>query len=1116
MERAVTDLKTIMPNVGIKPSVAIPPVSAPKAGVLDLRGKVLTAKEKKGFTQQDVINDPNKISKIREYMVSRFGTEWKDASEEEVLDKFVSHMRWVNTNEVNTVGEARAVYGADDNTKAKYGEAYKVYEDMSTMFSNGPGEIAEGAWDYTSAVLTSPSTYLGGVLGRAVSKAGTKAAQKAITTATTEALAKEATKNGVSSTANLAARREVLTAAMKHNTTKVALTAALTDGVMATGQDALYQDIMMETGAQDKYSIMQTAAASITGLIGGGIAVIPERGRGRSGLSDVAGKITKARKERASRAAKNAAPEMKAMIERISTDWLEAAKRGETADAKGFLRERTLQTFLDVEDENSLVRILQRAGAEFNFNDNVTLSSQLIDFATGLSEEAKQSFDEALRPLNIRFGEMMDIFARVMQESGQNFSKASIAKRFLQEYQNISVSKRNAAQDLLNSVKDEAEEKSELTLGNTLGYAQAIWKKMVVSSIPTTVVNVKGWTFAMLGRSFAEVIHGTAVGGLGFAQNLVKPGSGINRLRESKALLHSQVFTARTMLDPFTSVEAFSELLSRAPKKIQKRSLETFFGGVREETAANYGINPNSFLARNIDKASEFAAQVSLVRTQDIYTKTFSGLKQLDIEVRNKFGVGLDDLVDRGEYYKIDDEMWGNTINAMLKDTFSQDYTKGGGILNKIANTVETMSNVPGIGFVLPFGRFLNNTVAFTLAYSPLGLFPLASKAYRKSASSMDIGEKMAKAVVGTTFLFAVAANEAKKQEEGLQWFENKAGDGQVENVSTLFPMSVYNLAGRIIHNIASNEGAPRDLMEELKKQVGPLDAITSVVDGGIVTDLIKYLAQADENPEDMSIFVDTIKAILPTMGGIAAGYTRPLDMPNDILGTILDAKGVVSDQAVDRKQADGVVEATLLNLSRYTNTLFNMMLGEETEDGLLYGKPAQSATEKDPVSDPNPMSTMFGRRLEPARTNIDRVLGMVDKPPFRVNSFTSGVPEYDAFINDVVFNTLERKATQLLKSDIFKKAPMAAKRDMVEKLIRASRDEVLDMVESPYVGDQNGRLLNERRKLMVYDQSLRAEAKKALSISTKDRELTLFQIQLIRDWIEVNRKERNTLIEGM
>ena len=68
MERAVTDLKTILPTAGAKPTTVAPPatVAAPKAGVLDLRGKVLTPKQKMGFTQEEVIKDPNKISKVRD------------------------------------------------------------------------------------------------------------------------------------------------------------------------------------------------------------------------------------------------------------------------------------------------------------------------------------------------------------------------------------------------------------------------------------------------------------------------------------------------------------------------------------------------------------------------------------------------------------------------------------------------------------------------------------------------------------------------------------------------------------------------------------------------------------------------------------------------------------------------------------------------------------------------------------------------------------------------------------------------------------------------------------------------------------------------------------------
>lgn len=1107
--------KVSTPNMPVATSVTRPTTS-PVAPLMKPKNVFDYFDEKKAqdtsgtLSQADVLADPDKIGKVRDYMIARKGAEWREASDEDVLDQFVTHMRWVNTNELNTIGEARAVFGADEETKAKFGEGFKVYDEISSVFSNGFLEAGEGILDYTAALATSPSTYLGGILGRTVSKAGTKAAQKAMMAEASKAVAKVA-QQGVGKEAAVLARKEVISAATKHNVLKASLVATAADATMASAQDALYQATMMEAGAQDKFNVYQSAAAAITGLAGGLMAMAPEMTRGMSGLEDVGGKISEARRIRSSRAAKEAAPEIKAMVDKIATDWLDATKRGEAADANFFVRSKILDTFLDLENENSLVRILQRAGADLKTKDGASLSSSILDFANGLSDEAKSQFDEALAPLNLRFGEMMDIFAKAVRESGQTLNKVSIASKFMEDYKNVSVAKRSAIQDVLASEKNKPAREA-----NVFGYTQSLWKKLIVSHPATTMVNVKGWGAAYLGRALSEVVQMSLYGGVGLLDTLVNPARGARRLAEAKALMQSQAFMFRTVVDPFTSVSAFSELMSRAPQKVQREALDTFFGGVSDETAAAFGLSADNMIVRNLEKASEAAAKVSLVRVQDIYTKSLSGLKALDTESRLAFNKGLEQLINDGESYKITDQMWERVIDSMLKDTFSQDYTKGGPF-SSVAKVLEDMSNVPGVGFIFPFGRFVNNTVAFVGAYSPIGLAQLASKAYRNNATSMDIGEKISKAIVGTTALSMMAFREGEKQKEGLQWYEERNDGGDIQNVGTIFPYSLYNLVGRIIHNTASGEGGSRDLVEELKRQVGPLDALATLGDGGTISDIIRYLAEVDEDPESFDTVYEVFRASLGIIGGIGAGFTRPLDVPNDLLGTALDMTGTVNDVSVDRKQADGVLDTTLLGLSRYTGTFFSLLLGEEDEQGrLLYGKPMMSATEKGPVKDPNPVSTLTGKKLEPRRSNIDKALAIIDMPPFKANSFTTGMPEYDAFMNDEVFDTLERKASKLLKSPGWAKASAAKRRDLVRSMIKNARDEVLNSIEQPYVGNINPQLLNARRTLMAFDQSLRAEAKIALGIKTKDRDLTGFQIKLIKNWIENERESRKGTLEGL
>ena len=59
------------------------------------------------------------LNPIRQYMIERKGVDYQDASEDEVVEDFVDHMRHFNANTVTTAGELRFVNKGDDSTKAK-------------------------------------------------------------------------------------------------------------------------------------------------------------------------------------------------------------------------------------------------------------------------------------------------------------------------------------------------------------------------------------------------------------------------------------------------------------------------------------------------------------------------------------------------------------------------------------------------------------------------------------------------------------------------------------------------------------------------------------------------------------------------------------------------------------------------------------------------------------------------------------------------------------------------------------------------------------------------------------------------------------------------------------
>ena len=111
----------------------------------------------------------------------------------------------------------------------------------------------------------------------------------------------------------------------------------------------------------------------------------------------------------------------------------------------------------------------------------------------------------------------------------------------------------------------------------------------------------------------------------------------------------------------------------------------------------------------------------------------------------------------------IDDNVMQAAIDATLKSVYSKDYTTKDQpqLLRSTAKLVETISNTPGLGTILPFGRFMNNVVATAYQWSPFATPQFFYQYGRRIAKSLkegkaqevDLqeGEVMARILVGST-----------------------------------------------------------------------------------------------------------------------------------------------------------------------------------------------------------------------------------------------------------------------------------------------------------------------------------------------------------------------------
>lgn len=1059
-----------------------------------------------GLTVEDVVNDEERLADIRSWAAKEKDVYFETAPAEEVVDAFMTHMRWLNTNEVSTAAEALKIASADDEKKASYGKVYKIYDEMGSMFSNG--DAWNGTIDYASAFITSPSLILGLGIGKIAGAAGTRAAATVARSEAINAATKEIVKQSGGKVAAETVKNELRNTASK-TAARINIQGVLKAEVpLAFGQDYLLQDIRIDTDVQEEYDFVQAVAATVAG----GFSAIPSiavlRNSSESILSDTGRLLDESYKQRARTSAKRAAPRIKEALEKNLVDWNKLAEAGKGLPENPALDRAISDWFSNPDVEDSLFNIIMSEGADLNTADDVLWSEEIINYARNMGDEALNEFNKALEPLGITFGQAIERVAANAKFAGETFNPISRSKRIYKEFRNISVTKRNAAKRAAEAAGEEVAD-AEVTPRQITGYIQSTWKKMLVSTWQTTAVNVKGWMLSRVSGSLADMTAASGLMGRAGLRAVFDPAGAAKDAAKARALIANQTFALQTLVDPFLSAEAFKEILDRAPSKVKKRLTGQIFGGVDTFSPERFGLDPKTGMIRATEAVSDFAQKFSFVTLQDSLTKGISGLTTLDKETRLAFGKGIEEIIQTGDAWRITDEMWDRVARTVLRDTFSEDLTKGKTLLAQVAKGIENVSNNPVGGFVIPFGRFMNNTAAFLYRNSPTGFLPVMGSIF-KGEPLDDLSERTARATVGTMALLYLYKQEGEKQEEGLQWNQRRMSDGSIEDITNLFPYSVYSLIGRISHNLVRGEGMDQGLVEALMQQVGPIDAIDSLAAPTFVKDFTRWVTDTSVTDEDkasaLSSFEDWGIYVGAQVGEVAAGFTRPLSVFNNAVSMAYPEAG--GGLVIDRKQAEGF-DKVILGFSRNTSSIFNYLLGEENEYGVrMYGAPKESTISEGPARITNPMLGIIGTIQMAPQNNINRLLAMVDKPAFKADSFTSGNPQYDAFMNKEITPLLEQRAKALMKNEIFKKAPQSAKMKLVDNMLATTRDDILNLLEGHRIGDPEDRLINERRKLLTRDRAARRRAMKALGITTEEHKLSLFEIEAIRNRMAFEKDE--------
>jgi len=1109
------------------------------------------------------------LTPIKQYMIERKGVDYKDKPDEQVVDDFVEHMRFFNTNVVSTAGEARFVSKATSKQKAIANKAYQTYEQLGNVFVNdGFFGAVKGVGQYIEAAAKDPTNYIGIATGGAarLAAAGTQIGGKQVVKAAVRAAGRNSIRDGLTKAAAKkkanevaveaasrfvaagaskksagkvfekvakegnylfrkaafeTARKEAQEKLFKSATKKGLVAATISDSAFAVFQDVEYQNVLLDVGAQEEYSAMQTGFATVFGAVGGGAALAATKFKGKSGLVAISpdGKVTKDILE------KYKVPVSKADANKISKqlakdvdDWAVKVQQGTELSAAAMPVDLVKSIFLGADGKGGLAKAYKDIGMPMTDEKHIT------DYATNIAmlldpKELKR-INKIIEPLaGFTLGEMADnrtiasVLARTMSDSGKNLNVAGQFKKMINMGLMSTDSKVNA---LVESGNTLIEGEAKKLNSNKLAYAQSVWKRLLVSSPQTTALNVVGFGQFAIGSTFADILNGGRYMGLGLAQGGMTTEAGTESLRKGKALLALQYQKMKNFADPYTTSEAYMSILESEPE-ISKKLMQTITGGI-EATSEKYKIDPNSKVYKSLEAFTTAANQLTGVRIQDNWTKSQMYMSELDKAIRltdnealrgvYKDGTTLKQLLQDGNTNLISEDMANYALGNTLESVFSKNYTvakPGSGIagesLSGLAQLVEKFSNTPILGTILPFGRFFNNVVASSYKWSPLAYggigMSMASKiAKRSKGEGVDLaaGEAFSRATVGTTALWSLAEADKGRREKGLAYYEVEGDGGTIIDVKNTFPLSMYLAIGRVMRLRMDDEPIPPELQ---------LDALAQLAVGQLAkdaqfgNDLLNIMDVISNAGVDGARGPD-YKAIGKITGNVLAGVTRPLDAINRTVGFVLE-----NDVAKDVRQAQSGGAVFTQSSTKYMDNIIEAFIGKSET---LTGKELRVATREGDVYDANPFARLFGVNVKQGRTATEKAYSMAEMHAWKASERTK-MPAYDRMLNEVLAPTLERNTQRLISSNKFKKAGLTERRSMLKSMLKEVKKAARTDAGDGSLGANNQRLRLANLASKKGTKEIRREAlgfmKRRYSIDSPLEEFSFTELDVFIDFVD-------------
>jgi len=1085
--------------------------------------------------------------------------DYRSMSNEDVFEIWQNYQRsFAGGQTVTTANEITYGLGASDETKARLGAGYLLFDQMDNAFT-GEGswaEMGDAMWDYTKSAVYDPSTILSFGLGKLFGFGATKTSGLAARTMMGKAYQNQIKKGVTQGTAKSAIAKATLSS----------LPVATADAVIGAGVDVLYQMQLMEVNVQDEYSPLQTALSAA-----GSLVVIPT-------LTAVGATGKELRKSQY-------APQWLAYKEfddvmlRLGPDEAEKAlekrvKRNvivDTVDENfGIVKGETKDFLGWIEFRNKSGQLIEKRGEKYTNTDAVNAFFDYFWFGNpdGSTKGYYQALKEGgwvLHPaMREKYG-LTGAFAQTIKYLQPQRVKKIVKKfesetgqklKFYDENGDVILSDKLTPQSLAAHFASNASyagkglwisshlsrlEKAGLKTKDAMDmmapteakdsparfeYGLSVYKRLLTSHLSTTGANIKGFTQLISLNTAADFVSaGISLSQSGFYKYIKGDAeAATNFYNKAWGSTFGAARRGFDVISPDIPMEYADKVFSLQPHIKEKLFRDVAGDGGVRDALTDFNLDktakPEQMLWKTVDATTKGAQTVTLVRMQDDLTKRWAFGTNVNQAIMREYGMTPEEFFapSKANWASVEmatDRFQNNVLEKAayrtMRETASVNWSKldkqSGNFMRALAKEIETNrlvgTNRSVVGYVVPFGSFLNTTVATAGDLTGVNYFRFLVK--KTTGQTVDYAneegvELLAKGIVGwgTVGLgiyadpFGIGGMGAKERiESGLSWKQDPQSDGSIQDRTYDWPASTMRLMSQMAAHAlgAGTENfeydikkadwskVPADLRSELLLQLG----------GQAVRDLRGFEATLQYAGEQ-AIYEDNWEPLTNLIGSapgrVVQGLTRPLDPVNTITGLVTD-----SNMNPDRRQGAENINQML----RYVDNIFGVSRKLE---------PRATPTRGTEFT-PDVGKQILGTRELKAPNLVEKMMNAAGKPYWKAIRF-DGPPEIKNKMDGLAAPLFEAAAIEYLNNnpDYFT-MPKENKEEILNRMMKEVKDNVMDIVEKGLPESINlVRVLSRENKSEVREimDFLGIEGELEDLLKTEDGLSTLLKIKTLMD----------------